>query len=212
MVSIVIPAYDMNGMGFEFLQRALLSARLQGECEIIVSDDSNSEMIASACLYFDAYYIRNTRTPGAAGNLNNAIDHARGDIIKILFQDDQLGPIAPFENLKTWGFCTSRHDTGRADHIPYHNNDIKGMALGCNTYGSPSALAFRKTDLRFDENLKWLLDCDFYARMQQRYGLPEIINTHCTISEWWGQATNTVATGSVRLQETEYINKKYADL
>jgi len=211
-ISVVIPAYEMSGHGYGFLVNALAS--VPKGCEIIVSDDSVNGDFESACRIYhpEVKYVKNKRTKGAAGNLNNAIDHATGDIIKVLFQDDTLGPIEPFENIKQWAFCTSRHNSDRGDHVPTVNTDIKALALGNNTYGSPTALAFRKTDLRFDESLKWLLDVDFYARMTLRYGPPEIVDTYVNITEWFGQATYTVCTGKVRVIEAEYINTLYADI
>jgi glycosyltransferase involved in cell wall biosynthesis len=203
----------MQGRSIYFLRQAINSVRqLRRGYEIIVSDESKDYQVEDYCQLASVKYFRNTRTSGAAGNLNNAIDHATGELIKVLFQDDQLKSIEEFDTIHHWGFCTSKHNTDRGDHIPYHPPSIKELALGCNTYGSPSALAFRKTDLRFNESLQWLFDCEFYARMSLMYGLPDIINTAVDITEWHGMATNTICTGSVRLQDTEIINRLYADI
>lgn len=207
-ISVVIPVYEMQGRGEEFLRRALLS--VPDCCEIVVSDDSETGLYEGICQ--DVKYFRNTRSQGTSGNLNNAIDHATGDIIKVLFQDDELGHVSAWKSLKQWGFCTSKHGETRSDHVPFVNPDIRDLALGNNSYGSPSALGFRRTDMRFDESLKWLLDCEFYARMQMKYGQPEIIDASVHITEWPGQATYTVATGKVRIIEANYINSLYADL
>jgi hypothetical protein len=155
--------------------------------------------------------VKNKRTKGTSGNINNGIDNVEGKI-KILFQDDQLGSVEEYEEVHTWGFCNSAHGIHRAIHRPVWNHDIKMLALGCNTYGSPSAMVFEKCELRFDERLRWLLDCEFYARMQQFYGLPILLKNYVFITEWEGQATNTVATGAVRLRDTEIVNKIYADI
>lgn len=213
MVSVVIPTYDMQGRAIYFLRQAINSVRqLRRGYEIIVSDESTDFQVEDYCGIASVKYFKNIRTPGAAGNLNNAIDHATGETIKILFQDDQLRSIEEFDIITHWGFCTSKHNSNRGDHIPFHPNSIKELALGCNTYGSPSALAFRKTDLRFNESLRWLFDCEFYARMSLMYGLPDMVNTSVDITEWEGMATNTICTGSVRLQDTEIINRLYADI
>lgn len=208
-ITVVIPAYDMQGRGVEFLARAIASCKMQGIKDIVVSIDSRSTDLPNLCEAMDVWWCKNIRTHNAAGNLNNAINHAKGDIIKVLFQDDELGPVEQFKTIKDWGVCTSKHNTDRGDHVPYHLPDLKELALGCNTYGSPSAIAFRPTPLRFDESLDWLFDCDFYARMRRLYGEPDIVNTHVKITEWYGMATNTVCTGDVRIKDRDYIMKKY---
>jgi len=208
MVSIVIPAYKMEGKGNYFLERAIES--IPEGCEVIVSMDGS---FLPNKLHSTVTYTRN-QFNGAASNLNNALNTATGDLIKVLFQDDELTgcDLSKFEAINFWGFCTSKHNNDRADHKPYHPKSIKELALGCNTYGSPSALAFRKTDLRFDRDLHWLLDCDFYARMTMKYGLPDFVDTSVLITEWDGQATNTICNGTVRLHDANYLKVKYANI
>lgn len=210
MVSIVIPAYEMQGEGGYFLERAISSCKILGYDNIIVADQTYYKIFEYACDETNVKHI-STKANGAAANLNTAIDAANGDIIKVLFQDDQLG--SPIDtNFTHWSFCTSKHNTNRGDHVPYHPPSLKELAIGCNTYGSPSAMAFRKTDLRFDENLQWLFDVDFYVRMTQRYGLPDLLPTFVNITEWEGMATNTVCTGDIRVRESEYMSNKYKNL
>lgn len=209
-ITVVIPAYDMQGRGVEFLARAIASCKIQSIKNIIVSIDSQSTDLGNLCEAMDVFWVKNIRTKNAAGNLNNAINQVNGaDIIKVLFQDDELGTVEQFHRIKDWGFCTSTHNNERPDHIPYHSTDLFELAMGRNTYGSPSALAFRPTPLRFDENLKWLFDCDFYARMTEQYGLPDIINTTVRITEWYGMATHSVCNGQVRVNDSNYIREKY---
>jgi len=212
MISVVIPAYEMQGKGIHFLSKAINSIMPDCGVEIVVSDDSDGYEIKRYCEGWNIKYVKNKRTRGTSGNLNNALDHATGDIIKILFQDDKLCSCNDFKDIKTWGFCRSKHNNGRADHVPYHPKSTYDLAMGCNTYGSPSAVVFRRTPVRFDENLQWLLDCDFYAKMTKRYGLPEILKSWVYVHEWDGQATNTVATGSIRIKEAEVMAKRYADI
>jgi glycosyltransferase involved in cell wall biosynthesis len=212
MISVVIPAYEMQGKSLHFLSRAINSIMPCNGVEIVVSDDTETDEIKKYCANYEIKWVRNIRNRGTSGNLNNALDYATGDIIKVLFQDDRLCNVTDFQNVKTWAFCRSKHNNGRADHYPYHPASVYDLAMGCNTYGSPSAMCFKRTPLRFDENLQWLLDCDFYAKMTKAYGLPEILNTWVYIHEWEGQATNTIATGSIRLKEAEIMNYRYADV
>lgn len=111
-----------------------------------------------------------------------------------------------------WGVATSTHSNDRADHVPYPHPNEKALALGYNSYGCPSAVIFRKTDLRFDEELIWLMDCEFYARMYVKYGPPTLMtDVKIGIREWDGQVSNTTAHGAVRLREAEYVGRKYAN-
>ena len=219
MISIAIPAYEMGGKGLYYLDRAIKSINHWGvDYEIVIALDHGfmPDFIKEGydfMLIENITVVRNQRKQGAAGNLNTALDIAKGDIIKVLFQDDTLTAwLQNFANINHWSFCTSKHNTNRGDHVPYHPPSLKELALGCNTYGSPSAMAFRRTDLRFDENLQWLFDVDFYVRMTQRYGLPDLLPTFVNITEWEGMATNTVCTGDIRVREANYMKQKYANL
>ena len=235
MISIVIPVYPMHGHGAAMLTELLDSLQKQTyqEYEVIVSDDSSDTSLQDICGNYESVkYYRNPGAKGACSNLNNAIRHSKGSIIKPMFQDDQFLDTDALEKISTmkapWCVLTSAHigEPGaipRADHNPYPNEDIYELARGCNTYGSPSAVAWKRGGnggefgLRlainpFDENLKWLFDCDFYAQMVQENGQPEFIPSRVLIREWDGMATRTIADGGVRIQELAYIESKYSNL
>lgn len=232
MISIVTPVYEMSGHAESMLADLLISINKQtyDNYEVIVSDDSNNPDLHELCGNFDSvkYYINNGEK-GACNNLNNAILHAKGSIIKPMFQDDQFLDTDCLEKFAAmtgqWAVCTSAHNTDRGDHIPYINEDIYELARGCNTFGSPSAVAWKpelkaiKTDkghyygeMMFDNNLKWLFDVDFYARMILEYGQPQILDTKVLIREWDGMATRTIADGGVRVAELAYIEEKFKPL
>jgi glycosyltransferase involved in cell wall biosynthesis len=223
MISIVIPVYHMAGHGEAMLNDLLESLQKQtyNNYEVIVSDDSGNPSLHELCGDYDnvKYYI-NPGTKGACSNLNNAILHAKGSIIKPMFQDDQFLDPECLEKIWVlfanpmahWCICTSAHTSDRGDHVPYINTNIYELARGCNTFGSPSAVAWKRNDLTFDENLKWLFDCDFYARMVNEYGQPDILDTKVLIREWDGMATRTIADGGVRVQELGYIESKFINL
>jgi len=220
MISIVIPCYEMAGRGLEMLRELVDSTRQQQfrNFEIIVSDDGVPGL-KEFCLLHNLKYV--TGKSGAAANLNNAIDHATRDIIKPMFQDDKfiepdtLQKIYNASQVNGWLACTS-HNEGEGfttyDHVPYPHTSIKQLREGANTYGAPSAMAWRRNDLRFDENLKWLFDCEFYARMAERYGVPAFVDTPIYIRQWQGQATYTVATEQQRILDKNYVIQKYREL
>lgn len=230
MISICIPAY--SGIGVEMLRELLGSIRMQTftDYEIVVSDDTRQSTLTDLV---DGRTLWIPGREGAAANLNNAIDHARGEIIKPMFQDDKfmepdtLQKIADAFMLPEavdmdsterqsveWVACAS-HNEGEGyetwDHVPYAHSTLANLREGENTYGSPSAMAWRRNDLRFDENLKWLLDCEFYSRMAERYGVPAFVDTPIFIRQWAGQATRLIATGSQRIADLNYVVEKYRD-
>jgi glycosyltransferase involved in cell wall biosynthesis len=223
MVSVVIPTYEMGGKGVEMLNDLLNSLWGQSyrNFEVIVSDDSMDSKISDYLIPLKSVkYYRNPSSPGACSNLNNAIYHAKGSIIKPMFQDDQFSDPDCLQKFSIkfaspmvyWCVCTSAHTSDRGDHVPYYSRDTYELARGCNTFGSPSAVAWKRNDLTFDENLKWLFDVDFYARMVQQFGQPEILDTKVLIREWDGMATRTIADGGTRVSELSYIENKFSNL
>lgn len=94
-VSVCIPTYN----GARYLPEALesLDAQTYTDTEVIVSDDGSTD----GTLEIASEYQRNSAFPvmilnhqrnSLAGNWNHCIDHASGEYIKFLFQDDLLKP------------------------------------------------------------------------------------------------------------------------
>lgn len=219
MISIIIPTYEMNGKGLEFLTELIQSIDEQKyvQHEIIISDDSANDEIEVFCKGLtNIKYFKHHGEKGAAANLNYGISKASGDIIKPMFQDDRfLTPdcLQKFSSFTAgWAVCTSSHTSSRGDHVPYINTDLYELARGCNTYGAPSAIAFRRTEINFDKTLSWLFDVDFYTRLTLDIGCPEIIDCKVLIREWEGSATNSVANGAIRVHELQLMENKFKNL
>lgn len=220
MISICIPAYSMMGCGVAMLRELLESVSLQTfrDFEVVISYDGaiKDADLASLATVSGGRVVQGKE--GAAANLNNAIDHAKGGIIKPMFQDDKfmepdsLQKIADAMKHSEWIACTS-HNEGleNYDHVPYVHKTLARLREGENTYGSPSAMAWHRNDLRFDENLKWLFDCEFYARMCEKYGTPRFVDTPIFIRQWEGQATRTLCDGNQRILDGNEVVEKYRD-
>lgn len=162
MISVCIPYYDGMENGAFFLKRAIDSVTSQSykDYEIVLTNEGSMPV-----------------------NTNAAIKRAKGDIIKILYQDDYL---AHKDSLKEtahnfkggWLVTGCVHDDGKSignPHLPTWNDEMK---QGKNTIGSPSVLVFEnKNPFLFDERMSWLLDCELYGRLYERYGLPTFLNT-----------------------------------
>lgn len=226
MISICIPTYAMADRGIEMLCELFASIQTQtyddSDYEIIVSDDGGTlrdyvELFDTPESFWVPRYY-DTDKAGAAANLNNAISHAKGDIIKPMFQDDKfmepdsLQKIADALQDSEWIACTS-HNEGleNYDHVPRIHSTLQALREGENTYGSPSAMAWRRNHLKFDENLKWLFDCEYYARMCENYGTPQFVDTKIFIRQWEGQATRTLCDGHTRILDQNEVIEKYRD-
>ena len=166
---------------------------------------------------FKDYEIILTKAGFMAENTNRAILSAKGELIKVLYMDDYLfdenslqeivDNFGPYDEWLVTG-CTHYDGTHYYNpHFATWNNQIQ---LGNNTIGSPSVMTIRnKSPLLFDEEMTWLLDCDYYKRMMIEKGPPKMLNIlGVVIGTGPHQATNTM--GETRKkQEEEYMKKKY---
>ena len=96
LISIAIPTYKR----FFFLQEAIESALSQEECshyEVIILDNDQSDRILEVVGSFDPSKIavyQNSTNLGMWGNMNRALDLAKGEWILMLHDDDLLLPNA----------------------------------------------------------------------------------------------------------------------
>ncbi len=94
-VTICIPTHEMGGLGHTFLRKSfdILNIQTFKNFDVVVSDHSKNDDIKNLCEEFNSIfpinYYRNTEGIGSSSkNTNNAIRHAQGLLIKILFMDD----------------------------------------------------------------------------------------------------------------------------
>lgn len=219
-LSIAIPTHDMKDKTY-FFTRCLDSLWNQTfqDFEIVVSDNSEDDVLKEICGYYltGINYFKNPRK-GMAPNTNEAIKNSKGEYIKILYMDDFLAHPKALEKIVkrlegNWLVTGCAHVNDFADklenpHVPEYNDSIQ---FGNNTIGSPSVLTIKNEDpLLFDEEMTWLLDCDLYKRYYDKYGEPTILNDiNVVIGLHSGQMTHVMGPER-KLQEQEYINKKYA--
>lgn len=193
-VSIVVPFHWMENWQY-FLTRCLKS----------IEDQS-----------FKDYEVILTKAGSMPVNSNKAIQSAEGEIIKILYMDDYFGHPEALQNVvdavgNTWAVsgCIHTEDGNEleAPHYPFYNPQIY---LGNNTIGSPSVLAFKNDDsLLFDERLSWLLDCDLYKRLYERYGEPHIINSLDIVIGIGSHQTSVTMPEEEKQKEYEYVKTKH---
>lgn len=193
-VSICLPTHDMQNKDF-FLGRCLKSIEQQTfkDYEVVITENGK----------------------GMAPNTNEAIQKAKGDIVKILFMDDFLAHPYSLQNIvKTfkggWLVTGCIHNDGVDNFNPHYPTYSAMIHRGENTIGSPSVLAFEnKEPLLFDETMTWLLDVDLYKRLYARYGEPTILNElNVGIGLHSGQTTHLLS-NKIKRDEYIYLLKKY---
>ncbi len=87
MISICIPTYEQKGLGLKFLQHSLevIAKQTYKDFEVVISDDSTyfaQAAIEQLCRKYPfTRYFRNQTAKGISSNTNNAIIHAKGDLI-----------------------------------------------------------------------------------------------------------------------------------
>ncbi len=220
MISIAIPTYEMNGRGPGFIEQSLnyIARQTYTDLEVVISDHSLNDEIKNICENFkslDINYIKNETDRGSSSaNLNNAIRNAKYDIIKFLMQDEFLYDALLLEEIAKcfsdpevkWvaNSCINGPDvdTHLYTVIPRYNQDI---IKGNNTIGSPSCVSIRRTeDLElFNPDLIWLMDCDYYKRLYDRWGEPRILpENHVFITHHPDQLTNLISS-----EKKEYEHK-----
>lgn len=188
LVSVCIPTYKQ----VDCLRKCLQSVTDQdfSDYEIIISDDTPDDTVEEVVYNLlknkPFRYVKNSPSLGSPANWNRAISLATGEYIKIIHHDDWL--LTP-QSLKQFvdliennpqavmGFSAAEaYSMGsrlKFVHTPSECG-INGLKKDCNTLflgniiGPPSSIIFRNSPgLCFDENLRWLVDIDFYIRLLQ---------------------------------------------
>lgn len=156
---------------------------------------------------FQDFEIIVTQDGKMAENTNSGIKKARGELIKILYLDDMLAHENALQDIVDnfegeWMITAVNTNVS-----PYWTDDI---TTGNNKLGSPSALTIRNNNpLLFDETLSWLLDCDYYKRMYEKYGPPKILNGVNVILGIGDHQMTHLLTDEEKLSEYKYMDKKY---
>lgn len=165
---------------------------------------------------FKDFEIIVTNEGKMAENTNAAIKGATGDIIKILYMDDFLYSPNALQNLVDgfeggWLATGCVHTENGTDFYNVHFPEWSdSMATGNNTIGSPSVIAFENNDpLLFDESLSYMLDCDLYVRLYERYGKPTLLNTLDVAMGLGAHQTTNLMSSQEKLEEQQYVVAKH---
>lgn len=218
--SIAIPVYGYNGKGSEFLGHSfsILESQIFKDFEVVISDHSIDDTIKDLCDEWSSKlnitYVRNDIGRGVISpNLNVALKNCKGEWIKILFQDDFLYDSESLSKIResimndpdvkwiTTKFCHSFDGFNMYREIYPTWNDK--MLEGHNSIGCPSVITIKNENiLFFNEDLNWMMDCEYYKRMYDIYGLPLIIDTLTVVNR----------TNESRLTDTLTNEEKQSDI
>ncbi|MFZ1799256.1 MAG: glycosyltransferase family 2 protein [Chitinophagaceae bacterium] len=180
-ISICIPAYKR----VDSLKRLLASIAIQTfkDFEVVITDDSpdDSVQILAGTFKekFPLKYFKNNAVLGTPANWNASIDQASGEWIKIMHDDDWF---AHEDSLAA--FAAKMNDTDKFIFCDYQSIDEENKVqkksfisnawkkrithepytlYAKNMIGPPSATLIHKSIMeKFDTQLKWLVDIDFY--------------------------------------------------
>ena len=235
IVDIAIPCYDANGRGEEALSYAFKSIKSQTykNYKVVIADQSKKgeEGVWRVCndwrnILPIHYFKNNTDIGNASSNFNFLFDHCTGDYIKPLCQDDFFLDENSLEilieefskaieesgcNWLASAYCHAkdRRDNLESIHLPKINNFICLF----NTIGTPSGIILKgRHDLifpKFDTELKYYYDCDFYFRFIQKYGMPSILKTPTIVNFLWGGSTTSGISQELIHREENYVGDKY---
>lgn len=194
-VSVVCPIYTMkDGLSEKFLVEFLSQFFYQTyrNFELVFSDQSQNnnleEIIKIFKNVYNIKYVKNTSGKlTAANNVNNALPHATGDIIKLLYMDDFFIDFAALQKIvqafssnngkwliSGFGHCNQDRTNYFNFKLPWYGNK---HVNGDNTTGNPSNYSVRRECiLEMDENLLWLVDGEYFYRSYYHYGDPIMIN------------------------------------
>lgn len=218
----------MSGQGKAFLDRSFghLSQQDFDDFEVVVSDQSSNSDVYDLCqTWLPRLNIRHVwnlnQERQAAANTNNAIEVAQSNIVKVLFQDDFLcssdalsQTYSAFETDKSdWLLCGSGITIdGLTVEKPMVPKLTERMHFGRNTVSSPSVFAMRKScSERFDENLIWLVDVEFYRRMWRNHGDPIILeDTLIANAIHDAQVSASISHDHIR-RELDYVWNRFGD-
>lgn len=227
--SIAIPTWEINGLGAQYLDHSfnILANQTFKDFDIVVSDHSVDDEVRNVCSKWEEYieilYVRNDVGRGRiAPNLNVAMQNCSGEYVKILFQDDFLYGEDSLMNIKyaidnsdnevKWlvtGCCHTKDGENLYDQmVPFYNDRIH---TGYNTISCPSVLTVKLDTytLSFNEDLNWLVDCEYYKRCYDKFGFPTVVMDVCTVNRDSEVRTTNMMTEQMKQEEVKKMIERY---
>lgn len=213
-------------MGATYLEKSfgVLAKQTLDGFEVIVSDQSLNDDIKELCEVWQGrlnlrHYWNRDGERQASANTNHALKMARGAVHKVLFQDDFILSetalqeiFEAFDGLEAMWLLTGSGNTrdGQTIERPMVPHLTPKLHFGKNTVSSPSVLAIRAScEHQFDENLIWLMDVEFYARLWKNYGNPIILPETLVANRLHADQVSKSIDRAIQKRELDYVRKKF---
>jgi len=214
-VSVCIPTFN----GAEYLHQAVESVLKQSyqNFEIVIVDNCSTDQTdalvdvllkeGNGCIRF----YKNDRNIGLVANLNRCLEYSKGEYIKFLCADDMLLPECIEQMVNGLDFHQSVKLVGCGRLVidangnklgisKYMNGDaiVRGSQVitrclfGGNYIGEPTAVMFRKNDLKggFREDMPQLSDMDMWFQLLEQGDLLSLERSLCAIRSHSAQMTH----------------------
>ena len=218
-INILIPIHNN---AFELLENCLNSVFSQtfNDYSIIITDQNDNDFMYEKILSLNNPKIKYYKSSlkGWSNNHNNGLKYCDGDLIKILHYDNYFYHNNALQEIHD---CFLNNDIYWLVSSYYHlkNNIICDLHnpkyhelihLGHNLIGDPTCLTFKNNNiLFFDENLTFYVDCDYYKRLFDIYGLPFVLTNPTFVCRIHDLQTTNICTEESNNIEYNYIMKKY---
>jgi glycosyltransferase involved in cell wall biosynthesis len=229
-ISICIPAYKNT----EFLRRLLNSIAIQTfkDFEVIITDDSPDESLTEVIKkyqpQFKLQYYKNATALGTPANWNLAISKASGEWIKVMHHDDWFAHEASLslfaESAKSSdsknilifsGFNEIKNNHQKNSYIisAVEKKLLKKSPLNLlkkNFIGHPSTTLIKNNISQwYDNNIKWVVDIEFYIRYLKDSGFITINKALINIGISNEQVTKQAFRNpNIEIPENLYLLKK----
>jgi glycosyltransferase involved in cell wall biosynthesis len=209
----IIPVYLDNGMPLKYFKNSLDSICNQkySPIEIIVTDDTSdiskypefNEILLKSSI--PIRYLKNRTIKGMAGNSNNALKEVKTKYVHILHSDDQIVNAEFYldaidelkKNNAKWLFAGGT--VANNSSVPFYS---EFLIFGLNSLGGPSGMiAETSSYVRYDLNLRMLVDVYQYQKVFSKFGPPVImreISIEYGVGKW--QVQNNI-------KLNEYVNE-----
>ena len=206
-LSVCVPVFDPTQKYSGHLLQLLSSIKTQSlkPDEVVMTANHDLEYLDELQEVvngdFELVFIRN-ESNSSAENTNHAISLCRGEIVKIMHQDDffvndnalDFTYRSLYKSKRNWRVCSFDHliESTSISVGPSKPKISWRLVNGVNGIGAPSVVALRRSAfIPFDEELKYMFDCDWYLKMWHNWGKPfvsEHVEVRIRIHD--GQATN----------------------
>lgn len=184
-LSILIPAYSYP-RGVDRILSTLCP--LPYGVEILIYDDSPDDLVKNVVtqhLSEKVIYVKNFPTKGAINNWNSLLEMAQGQYVILLHHDEcpigesflndllEILSHTSSDVLMMDVFLLDSNGVEIRKHVPRFIrelviNFLPGYLFNRNVIGPTGSLVIRREILpKYDTNLKWFVDVDFYFRLRR---------------------------------------------